>query len=86
MLSKLFTLCLGGNSSAQHLSRLTTLCISSDFQMRRHRYKDLHYVSYTGRRHGVGQLKFSDGTCYKGHFENGLFHGSGVLMFPDGSR
>ncbi|KAI5606336.1 MORN repeat-containing protein 4 [Silurus asotus] len=21
-----------------------------------------------------------------GHFENGLFHGSGVLMFPDGSR
>ncbi|TSK22791.1 MORN repeat-containing protein 4 [Bagarius yarrelli] len=39
-----------------------------------------------GRRHGVGQLKFSDGTCYKGHFENGLFHGSGVLMFPDGSR
>ncbi|MCJ8730617.1 hypothetical protein PDJAM_G00186500 [Pangasius djambal] len=48
--------------------------------------KDLRYVSYTGRRHGVGQLKFSDGTCYKGHFENGLFHGSGVLMFPDGSR
>ncbi|KAI4874265.1 hypothetical protein NFI96_028444, partial [Prochilodus magdalenae] len=38
------------------------------------------------KRHGVGQLKFSDGTCYKGHFENGLFHGCGVLMFPDGSR
>lgn len=40
----------------------------------------------TGRRHGVGQLKFQDGTCYTGQFENGLFHGSGVLFFTDGSR
>lgn len=39
-----------------------------------------------GRRHGVGQLKFQDGTCYSGQFENGLFHGSGVLLFTDGSR
>ncbi|XP_070298719.1 MORN repeat-containing protein 4-like isoform X1 [Salvelinus sp. IW2-2015] len=39
-----------------------------------------------GRRHGMGQLKFSDGTCYAGQFENGLFQGSGVLLFPDGSR
>lgn len=39
-----------------------------------------------GRRHGVGQLKFQDGTCYSGQFENGLFHGSGVLFFTDGSR
>ncbi|KAA0718247.1 MORN repeat-containing protein 4 [Triplophysa tibetana] len=39
-----------------------------------------------GRRHGKGELKFADGTCYKGHFENGLFHGSGMLVFPDGSR
>lgn len=39
-----------------------------------------------GRRHGVGQLKFQDGTCYTGQFENGLFHGSGVLFFTDGSR
>ncbi|XP_036812103.1 MORN repeat-containing protein 4 isoform X2 [Oncorhynchus mykiss] len=34
----------------------------------------------------MGQLKFSDGTCYAGQFENGLFQGSGVLLFPDGSR
>lgn len=40
----------------------------------------------SGRRHGMGQLKFSDGTCYAGQFENGLFQGSGVLLFPDGSR
>lgn len=41
---------------------------------------------FPGRRHGVGQLKFQDGTCYTGQFENGLFHGSGVLFFTDGSR
>lgn len=41
---------------------------------------------FIGRRHGVGQLKFQDGTCYTGQFENGLFHGSGVLLFTDGSR
>lgn len=40
----------------------------------------------SGRRHGIGQLKFQDGTCYSGQFENGLFHGSGVLFFTDGSR
>lgn len=39
-----------------------------------------------GRRHGIGQLKFQDGTCYSGQFENGLFHGSGVLFCTDGSR
>lgn len=39
-----------------------------------------------GRRHGIGQLKFQDGTCFSGQFENGLFHGSGVLFFTDGSR
>ncbi|KAJ0067176.1 hypothetical protein NL108_012901, partial [Boleophthalmus pectinirostris] len=38
------------------------------------------------RRHGVGQLKFQDGTCFKGQFENGLFHGTGSLIFTDGSR
>ncbi|KAM9810152.1 MORN repeat-containing protein 4 isoform 2-T2 [Syngnathus typhle] len=39
-----------------------------------------------GRRHGVGQLKFQDGTCFSGQFEDGLFHGAGVLLFTDGSR
>ncbi|XP_054607853.2 MORN repeat-containing protein 4 isoform X1 [Nothobranchius furzeri] len=37
-------------------------------------------------RHGLGQLTFSDGTCYLGQFENGLFNGCGVLIFPDFSR
>uniref|UniRef100_UPI001EAEFAD8 MORN repeat-containing protein 4-like n=1 Tax=Oncorhynchus gorbuscha TaxID=8017 RepID=UPI001EAEFAD8 len=27
-----------------------------------------------------------DGTCYTGQFENGLFNGCGMLVFPDGSR
>lgn len=44
------------------------------------------HLAFPGRRHGVGQLKFQDGTCYTGQFENGLFHGSGVLFFTDGSR
>uniref|UniRef100_W5N577 MORN repeat-containing protein 4 n=1 Tax=Lepisosteus oculatus TaxID=7918 RepID=W5N577_LEPOC len=39
-----------------------------------------------GRRHGLGQLQFSEGTSYTGQFENGLFSGCGVLVFPDGSR
>lgn len=39
-----------------------------------------------GLRHGLGQLTFSDGTCFTGQFENGLFNGCGVLVFPDGSR
>ncbi|XP_029284233.1 MORN repeat-containing protein 4-like isoform X1 [Cottoperca gobio] len=46
-----------------------------------------HVISTTQRlRHGLGQLTFSDGTCYTGQFENGLFNGCGVLVFPDGSR
>lgn len=39
-----------------------------------------------GLRHGLGQLTFSDGTCFVGQFENGLFNGCGVLAFADGSR
>ncbi|CAH2323013.1 Hypothetical predicted protein [Pelobates cultripes] len=39
-----------------------------------------------GRRHGMGQLLFADGSIYIGQFENGLFSGYGVLTFPDGSR
>lgn len=48
--------------------------------------RDVWLFNPPGRRHGVGQLKFQDGTCYSGQFENGLFHGSGVLFFTDGSR
>eukprot|EP00062_Callorhinchus_milii_P024847 gi/632985193/ref/XP_007909542.1/ PREDICTED: MORN repeat-containing protein 4 isoform X2 [Callorhinchus milii] len=42
--------------------------------------------SLRGRRHGVGQLKFADGSSYVGQFENGLFSGCGSLFFCDGSR
>ncbi|KAM4751368.1 uncharacterized protein FYW61_008837 isoform 1-T1 [Anableps anableps] len=44
------------------------------------------YLMTIGLRHGLGQLIFSDGTCYTGQFENGLFNGCGVLVFPDCSR
>lgn len=43
-------------------------------------------LTAAGLRHGLGQLTFTDGTCYTGQFENGLFNGCGVLVFPDGSR
>ncbi|CAB1417650.1 unnamed protein product [Pleuronectes platessa] len=43
-------------------------------------------VKGSGLRHGLGQLTFSDGTCYTGQFENGLFNGCGILVFTDGSR
>ncbi|KAM7102011.1 LOW QUALITY PROTEIN: MORN repeat-containing protein 4 [Ciconia maguari] len=41
-----------------------------------------------GRRHGIGQLTFTDGTAYVGgHFEIGLFHGlRRAHPVPDGSR
>eukprot|EP00038_Savillea_parva_P006528 m.164345 g.164345 ORF g.164345 m.164345 type:complete len:155 (-) comp12408_c0_seq1:634-1098(-) len=38
-----------------------------------------------GKRHGLGLLKFADGTEYAGDFENGMNHGFGVLTFPDKS-
>eukprot|EP00061_Rhincodon_typus_P018666 g47926.t1 len=37
------------------------------------------------RRHGIGQLRFADGSSYVGQFENGLFSGRGTLVFSDGS-
>ncbi|KAM7394697.1 hypothetical protein PAMP_021483 [Pampus punctatissimus] len=46
----------------------------------------LSVFAAAGLRHGRGQLTFSDGTCYTGQFENGLFNGCGVLVFTDGSR
>uniref|UniRef100_UPI001A99B5BD MORN repeat-containing protein 4-like n=1 Tax=Gasterosteus aculeatus aculeatus TaxID=481459 RepID=UPI001A99B5BD len=45
-----------------------------------------HACVSAGLRHGLGQLTFSDGTCYTGQFENGLFSGCGALVFADGSR
>ena len=42
--------------------------------------------SEQGQRHGSGEMKFPDGTRYKGRFENGLCAGHGVMYFADGSR
>ena len=33
--------------------------------------------------HGVGKLKFEDGSCYLGDFENNVFHGDGQYSFAD---
>lgn len=37
-------------------------------------------------RQGQGHMSYPDGTRYDGRFENGLFHGLGVLTFPDGAK
>eukprot|EP00041_Stephanoeca_diplocostata_P005560 m.63967 g.63967 ORF g.63967 m.63967 type:complete len:155 (+) comp15866_c0_seq2:127-591(+) len=41
--------------------------------------------SAEGKRHGLGVLKFADGTEYAGEFQNGMNAGFGVLTFSDGS-
>jgi len=38
-----------------------------------------------GLRHGDGTYYLSDGSVYKGSFQNDLFGGRGVLTWPDGS-
>lgn len=39
-----------------------------------------------GKRHGEGHILFQDGTRYDGYFDNGYFHGLGLLTFPDGAK
>lgn len=39
-----------------------------------------------GQRHGMGHYLLPDGTRYDGQFDNGLFSGLGVIVFPDGAR
>lgn len=39
-----------------------------------------------GLKHGVGRLKFADGTFFEGFFKDGLFNGFGNLTLPDGSK
>ncbi|KAJ8956578.1 hypothetical protein NQ314_006705 [Rhamnusium bicolor] len=39
-----------------------------------------------GKRQGEGHLLFPEGTRYDGMFENGLFHGFGVLTFADSAK
>ena len=38
-----------------------------------------------GEKHGIGTLKFQDGSHYKGQFANGLSSGLGIMTFNDGS-
>lgn len=39
-----------------------------------------------GIRQGLGHILLSDGTRYDGSFNNGVFHGLGVLSFADGAK
>ena len=39
-----------------------------------------------GQKKGQASLTFADKSEYSGQFENGFFHGYGVLLFYDGSR
>jgi hypothetical protein len=39
-----------------------------------------------GRRHGAGEMRFSDGRTYRGEWEAGAMHGRGVLSWADGGR
>lgn len=42
--------------------------------------------SRKGAKEGQGHLLFSDGTRYDGKFEDNVFCGLGVLIFPDGAK
>ena len=42
--------------------------------------------STDGQRHGMGSMKFTDGSRYLGRFDNGMCSGLGVMLFTDGSR
>jgi len=39
-----------------------------------------------GLKHGVGRLKFADGTYFEGFFKDGLFNGFGTLTLSDGTK
>ena len=39
-----------------------------------------------GKKHGVGQRKFSDGREYSGDWVEDWIHGSGVMDFPNNDR
>ncbi|KAK3595359.1 hypothetical protein CHS0354_008782 [Potamilus streckersoni] len=50
--------------------------------------KDAVYTGYwiSGTMHGMGQMKYSDGRCYKGKFKNGQQTGYGRLNQPIGDK
>jgi MORN repeat len=37
-------------------------------------------------RNGYGEMVWVDGSVYKGYWENGIQHGLGVMVFPDGFK
>lgn len=39
-----------------------------------------------GLKHGIGRLKFADGSIYEGKFKEGVFAGLGKLTLQDGSK
>lgn len=38
------------------------------------------------RMHGTGEYTFSTGTRYVGECRDGMFHGKGVMHFPNGTK
>ena len=39
-----------------------------------------------GLKHGVGRLRFADGSTYEGFFKDGFFHGLGTLVLTDKTK
>ena len=35
---------------------------------------------------GKGKFRFQDGSVFVGSFKDGMFHGEGYLLFPDGGK
>lgn len=38
------------------------------------------------KKHGYGEYFWQDGSCYKGHWNEGLKHGKGVMEDKNGNR
>lgn len=52
--------------------------------------EDVMWGRYTGgwksgKMHGTGTYRWSDGSCYEGAFSEGRLHGTGTLTWPEGS-
>ena len=39
-----------------------------------------------GLKHGIGRLRFADGSTYEGSFKDGFFHGLGTLVLTDRTK
>jgi hypothetical protein len=38
-----------------------------------------------GQKHGFGEIKYDDGSHYKGNWENDMYHGQGTYSMADGT-